>query len=101
MIKYPIAFKAAILGGNNEPLVVDEVTFAGPLLVGQVLVRIYYSGICGKQIEEIQGTSGADPYLPHMLGHEGSGVVLDVGPGVTKGGSGRSCGASLAEGERN
>ena len=82
VVKYPVIFKAAILERNNEPLVVDEVTFAGPLGAGQVLVRIHYSGICGKQIEEIQGTGGPDPYLPHMLGHEGSGVVLDVGPGV-------------------
>ena len=83
-MQYPIRFKAAILERNNEPLVIDEVTFTGPLEAGQVLVRIHYSGICGKQIEEIQGTGGPDPYLPHMLGHEGSGVVLDVGPGVRK-----------------
>lgn len=69
---------------NNQPLKVDEVTFKGPLETGQVLVRIHYSGICGKQIEEIKGTAGPDPYLPHLLGHEGSGVVADTGPGVKK-----------------
>lgn len=83
-VKYPLRFKAAILERNNEPLRVDEVTFTGPLETGQVLVQIHYSGICGKQIEEIQGTGGADPYLPHMLGHEGSGIVINVGPGVKK-----------------
>lgn len=83
-VEYPINFKAAILERNNAPLVVDEVTFPGPLEAGQVLVQIHYSGICGKQIEEIQGTGGSDPYLPHMLGHEGSGVVIDVGPCVRK-----------------
>lgn len=83
-IKYPLKFQAAILERNNEPLVVDEVTFDGPLLSGQVLVRIHYSGICGKQIEEIRGSAGPDPFLPHMLGHEGSGIVADVGPGVRK-----------------
>lgn len=80
---YPIKFKAAILEKSNQSLIVDEVVFLGPLEAGQVLVRIHYSGICGKQIEEYQGVR-PDPYLPHMLGHEGGGVVLDVGPGVTK-----------------
>lgn len=82
-IKYPLIFKAAILKENNKPLEVEEVTFAGPLQTGQVLVRIYFSGICGKQIEEIKGLK-PDSFLPHLLGHEGSGVVVDIGPGVKK-----------------
>jgi len=82
-ISYPIKFKAAILDKHNSPLVLDEIEFKGPLEVGQVFVRIYYSGICGKQIEEIKGVK-PDPFLPHLLGHEGSGVVLDIGPGVKK-----------------
>lgn len=83
-INYPIRFKAAILKENNKPLLIDDVIFKGPLKKGQVLVRIYYSGICGKQIEEIKATAGKDGYLPHMLGHEGSGVVIDVEAGVKK-----------------
>jgi len=43
-----------------------------------------YSGICGKQIEEITGKRGDDPYIPHLLGHEGSGTVVEIGPGVRK-----------------
>ena len=82
-IKYPLTFKAAILERNNEPLVIDNVTFNGPLQPGQVLVKIHYSGICGKQIEEIKGTN-PDPFLPHMLGHEGSGEVVDIGLGIKK-----------------
>ena len=83
-VRYPLRFKAAILEYNNRPLTIDEVTFSGPLGPGQILVRIYYSGICGKQIEEIKGIAGPDRYLPHLLGHEGSGVVIDIGPGVNK-----------------
>ncbi len=83
MSKYPIIFKAAVLEEHNKPLAIKDVEFEGPLLPGQVLVRIHYSGICGKQIEEIQGTK-PDPFLPHLLGHEGSGVVVDTGPGVKK-----------------
>ena len=82
-MEYPIKFKAAILKKNNKPLSIDEVIFDGPLQAGQVLTKIYYSGICGKQIEEIQGIR-PDPFIPHMLGHEGSGVVIDIGPGVKK-----------------
>ena len=82
-VKYPLNFKAAVLEEHNKPLAVDTVSYEGPLQKGQVLVKIHYSGICGKQIEEIQGTK-PDPFLPHMLGHEGSGIVIDRGPGVKK-----------------
>ena len=75
--------KAAILEKQNAPLVVADVDIPD-LGVGQVLVKIQYSGICGKQLDEISGKRGDDPYLPHMLGHEGAGVVVDVGPGVRK-----------------
>jgi S-(hydroxymethyl)glutathione dehydrogenase / alcohol dehydrogenase len=44
---------------------------------------VQYSRICGSQIGEIYGVKGPDRYLPHLLGHEGAGTVLDVGPCVT------------------
>jgi Zn-dependent alcohol dehydrogenase len=50
----------------------------------QVLVRIYKSGVCGAQLNEILGVKGPDAYLPHLLGHEGSGVVEEIGPLVSK-----------------
>ena len=75
--------KAAILTEQKQPLVVAKVDVPD-LAVGQVLVRVAYSGICGKQLEEIDGKRGEDPYLPHLLGHEGAGVVADIGPGVRK-----------------
>ncbi len=75
--------KAAILVEQNAPLVIDDVSLP-KLDVGQVLVNIAASGICGKQIDEITGRTGADPHLPHLLGHEGAGTVLEVGPGVRK-----------------
>jgi S-(hydroxymethyl)glutathione dehydrogenase/alcohol dehydrogenase len=73
---------AAILANLNQPLVVDEIELPGQLSFGQVLVRIQYSTICGSQLGEIDGVKGEDPYLPHLLGHEGSGIVAGVGPGV-------------------
>lgn len=49
---------------------------------GQVLVEVAFSGVCGTQLHEARGHRGPDAYLPHTLGHEGSGVVLEVGPEV-------------------
>ena len=51
---------------------------------GQVLVKLAYSGVCRSQLMEIQGGRGPDAYLPHLLGHEGSGKVIGVGEGVSK-----------------
>ncbi|MBS59807.1 MAG: dehydrogenase [Anaerolineaceae bacterium] len=75
--------KAAILVESNKPLVVASIELPNDLLHGQVLVKVVYSGICGAQINEIEAAKGPDKFLPHLLGHEGSGMVLDVGPGVT------------------
>lgn len=75
--------KAAILVAQRKPLVVDEIEVP-ELGVGQVLVKVAFSGICGKQLEEISGKRGEDPYIPHLLGHEGAGTVVEVGPGVRK-----------------
>ena len=74
--------KAAILTELNAPLVVDEIEVP-PLDCGQVLVQIRCSGICGAQLGEIAGVKGPDKFLPHLLGHEGGGIVRDTGPGVT------------------
>ena len=78
----PLRFRAAILERSGEPLVVDEIEWDGTLAPGQVLVRIRYSGICGAQINEIDAVKGPDKFLPHLLGHEGLGEVLEVGPAV-------------------
>ena len=79
---HPKKTKAAILLKQNEPLIVDEIFMPEELLVGQVLVEIITSGICGSQLGEIAGVKGEDPFLPHLMGHEGCGNVLDIGPGV-------------------
>jgi S-(hydroxymethyl)glutathione dehydrogenase/alcohol dehydrogenase len=72
---------AAILVEQRKPLVVDEVEVP-PLSYGQVLVDIKVSRICGSQVGEIDGVKGPDRFLPHLLGHEGGGNVLEVGPEV-------------------
>ena len=75
--------KAAILLEQNKPLVVGQVDVPKELKYGQVLVKILYSMICGSQINEFLGKKGPDKFLPHLLGHEGSGDVEKCGPGVT------------------
>ena len=77
-------FKAAVLEKNNSKLAIRNISLCGKLKKGQILVKLKYSGICGKQIDEIKAVGGKDPYLPHLLGHEGSGIVEKVGPGVKK-----------------
>lgn len=73
-------FQAAILEKSNAPLIVDEVRLPGELAAGQVRVKVKYSGICGAQLNEIAAAKGPDRFLPHLLGHEGLGEVLAVGP---------------------
>lgn len=74
--------RAAVLEQLNAPLVLDDLGIPD-LACGQVLVRVHRSGICGAQLGEIAGLKGEDRYLPHLLGHEGGGVVEAVGDGVT------------------
>ena len=76
--------KAAILVEQNQPLTVDEVGLPSELDFGQVLVKVHCSGICGSQLGEIAGVKGLDLHLPHLLGHEGSGIVADTGPNVSR-----------------
>jgi S-(hydroxymethyl)glutathione dehydrogenase/alcohol dehydrogenase len=78
----PKTMKAAILVEQRMPLVVEEIQLPQNLEVGQVLVKIHFSGICGSQLGEIDGIKGEDKYLPHLLGHEASATVIAVGLGV-------------------
>tara|TARA_B100001063_G_C16752642_1_gene551151 strand:+ start:586 stop:1659 length:1074 start_codon:yes stop_codon:yes gene_type:complete len=79
-----IFFKAAVLEKQKSPLKLVSNVQVPKLEKGQVLVKLAYSGVCHSQIMEIEGLRGKDKYLPHLLGHEGSGIVIDVGSNVTK-----------------
>lgn len=78
----PKTMKAAVLTALRTPLKIAQITMPETLAVGQVLVKIHFSGICGSQLGEIDGAKGEDKYLPHLLGHEASGTVLAIGAGV-------------------
>ena len=79
--------KAAVAFGAGEPLKIETVQLDGPR-EGEVLVEIRATGVCHTDEFTL---SGADPegLFPSVLGHEGAGVVVEVGRGVT----------SLAEGD--
>lgn len=75
---------AAVLVETGVPLqIFDDVVLSAPMR-GQVLIRMAYSGVCRSQVMEVRGGRGRDRFLPHMLGHEGTGVVEAVGTDVTK-----------------
>ncbi|MGS4946353.1 S-(hydroxymethyl)glutathione dehydrogenase/class III alcohol dehydrogenase [Meridianimarinicoccus sp. RP-17] len=73
--------RAAVAVAAGKPLEIMEVNLDGPK-AGEVLVEIKATGLC--HTDEFT-RSGADPegLFPAILGHEGAGVVLEVGPGVT------------------
>src|SRR6516225_7795103 len=73
--------KAAVAYGPNKPLVIETVDLDGPR-AGEVLVEIKATGVC--HTDEFT-RSGADPegLFPVIFGHEGAGVVVEVGAGVT------------------
>ena len=72
--------QAAIATGAGQPLAIDTVRLDGPR-EGEALVEIKATGVCHTDAYTL---SGADPegLFPAILGHEGAGVVVEVGPGV-------------------
>jgi S-(hydroxymethyl)glutathione dehydrogenase/alcohol dehydrogenase len=71
--------RAAVAHKAGEPLTIETVNLEGPR-EGEVLVEIKATGVCHTDEFTL---SGADPegIFPAILGHEGAGVVVDVGPG--------------------
>lgn len=76
--------KAAVLYELGQPLQIAGNISVPALKRGQVLVRFAYSGVCHSQLMEARGMRGPDRFLPHLLGHEGSGFVEAIGQDVTK-----------------
>ncbi len=74
---------AAILEKIGAPLTVADIDLPTDMRRGQVLVRVLCSGICGSQLQEIDGIKGDAAHLSHLLGHEGCGIVQGIGQDVT------------------
>src|SRR5205814_3282241 len=73
--------KAAVAIAPNKPLEVLTVELAGPK-VGEVLIELKATGICHTD-EFTRSGADAEGLFPCILGHEGAGIVVDVGAGVT------------------
>ena len=73
--------RAAVAHRAGAPLTIETVRLEGPR-AGEVMIEIKATGICHTDEFTL---SGADPegLFPAILGHEGAGIVVDVGPGVT------------------
>lgn len=79
----PNYLTAAVLEKINKPLLIKS--FKIPQIKkGQLLVKVLYSGICRSQLMEIEGKRGKDKWLPHLLGHEASGIVIGLGKSVKR-----------------
>ena len=76
-----ITTRAAVAFAAGQPLSIETVDLAAPA-AGEVLVEIKATGICHTDAYTL---SGADPegIFPAILGHEGAGIVREVGAGVT------------------
>lgn len=73
--------RAAVLYEAHRPLVVDDIEIESPR-AGEVLVRIAASGVCRSDLHALEGESPVSQ-PPMVLGHEGAGLVEEVGAGVT------------------
>jgi Zn-dependent alcohol dehydrogenase len=95
--------KAAVLTKLNSPLEIMDLEIP-KLGRGHVLVKVNVAGICGSQKLEISGFKNNGKFLPHMMGHEGCGHVIDIGEGVTTVASGDKvvmhwrCGSGIESG---
>ena len=77
--------KAAVLYEKHQPLVVEDLTLEAPR-EREVLVKLASSGVCHSDLHYIKGER--EHPIPVVLGHEGAGIVQEVGPGVTYAGPG-------------
>ena len=73
--------KAAIVYETGKPIEIDELELEGPG-EGEVLIRYEYAGMCHSDLHVVTGDLAGR--LPIVLGHEGAGVIEEVGPGVTR-----------------
>lgn len=77
----PLTVRAAVAHGQKRPLAIERLQLEGPR-AGEVLVEIKASGLCHSDLSLFDGSRAWDDY-PLVPGHEGAGVVLECGAGVT------------------
>jgi propanol-preferring alcohol dehydrogenase len=79
----PGEFRAAVVERFREPLEIEQMT-RSDLASGQVRVKVEASGLCHTDIHAAHGDWPVKPTLPFIPGHEGVGIVAELGPGVTE-----------------
>ena len=85
--------RAAVAFAARQPLEIVELDLEGPR-AGEVLVEIMATGICHTDAYTLDGLD-SEGLFPSVLGHEGAGIVREVGAGVTSVVPGRSCHPAL------
>ena len=85
--------RAAVAFAPKQPLEIVEVDLEGPK-AGEVLVEIMATGICHTDAYTLDGLD-SEGLFPSILGHEGAGIVREVGAGVTSVEAGRPCHPAL------
>jgi alcohol dehydrogenase, propanol-preferring len=78
----PATMRAAVVEEFGKPLVVKEVPVPEPGF-GQILIKVIASGVCHTDLHVRDGDWHVKPKLPIIPGHEGAGIVVKLGPGVT------------------
>lgn len=78
-----MTFRSAVLTKINTKLNILNLKIP-KLKKGQVLVKMDYSSICQSQIQEIYGGRNNEKWIPHLMGHEGVGKVIEIGNNVNK-----------------
>lgn len=73
--------RAAVAWAPNTPLTIEEVDLQGPQ-AGEVMVKLAATGVCHTDAYTLSGTD-SEGMFPCILGHEGAGIVVEVGAGVT------------------
>ena len=73
--------RAAVAWGPKQPLTIEEVELQGPQ-AGEVMVKLVATGVCHTDAYTLSGED-SEGVFPCILGHEGAGVVVEVGAGVT------------------
>lgn len=78
----PKMMKAAVVHQFGRPLAIEEVPIPTPKS-GEILIKIIANGVCHTDLHAAQGDWPVKPKLPFIPGHEGAGIVADVGANVT------------------
>ncbi|HQQ64227.1 MAG TPA: S-(hydroxymethyl)glutathione dehydrogenase/class III alcohol dehydrogenase [Pseudomonadales bacterium] len=79
--EYVMKTRAAVAWAPNKPLTIEEVDLQGPQ-AGEVMVKLTATGVCHTDAYTLSGQD-SEGVFPCILGHEGAGVVVEVGAGVT------------------